>query len=125
MARGHEFHFLLFELDQRFRNPRVAGTDSAAGRGCTLVAVEDQAGRGASICFDDGNQLPLVLTYEPPGGAPGGTIRMVLEQWTKLDGVQYLAAFTLFQGDDVFTYRYHTIEPDSVPKSRFDRSAPE
>ncbi len=119
MAAGHEFHFLLFELDQRFSNLRVIGREEVGDRSCTAVAAEDETGQAAAICFDDASHLPLVLTYEPPGGGPGDTIRMVFEEWRDIDGVQYVSAFSLVHREETFTYRYHTIEPNSVPEERF------
>ena len=118
MARGHEFHFLLFDLDQRFGKLHRIGGKTVTGRACTAVSAEDENGRPAEICFDDVNHLPLALTYEPPGGG-GITLTIVFERWREIDDVQYVSAFSLHQGEELFTYRYHTIEPNAVLEEHF------
>ncbi len=120
VVRGHEFHLLLLDLDERFTDHRATGRTEADGRACLEVLMLDGYGLEAAACFDEKTHLPIALAYLPPPGTGTELIRITVEGWRRIDGVSYLAGFTLRQGEEVFTYRYEEIRPNSVEAELFE-----
>ena len=137
MIRGHEFHAILFNLDTRFTDHTVPmpreGEDEAGGESdseaggvndCVRVEMRDVYGAPAAVCLDPESHLPVRLSFQPGGKKKEPTIEMELESWTEIDGVRYLEAFTLRQADDVVTYAYEEIRPNSVERAVFREVSP-
>lgn len=133
--RGHEFHNLLFHLDERFQGhtiPLPAAADNEHGGDapaaesddCVRVEMLDLYGAPAAICLDPETSMPLRLSFQPDGKKKEPTIEMELESWREIDEVKYLEAFTLRQGDEVFTYRYEEILPNAVSRANFSAVSP-
>lgn len=114
--RGHEVHLMLFELDSRFQ-AHTLPLEPAAD--CNLIEMKDLFGAPASVCLDSESSLPLRLTYQPAGQKKEPPIQIELESWREIDGVSFVEAFTLRQGDEPFTYQYDTIEPNAVDQATF------
>lgn len=131
MIRGHEFQLVLFELDERFQNHTVPVVEEGEGASeettaeaenedsCVLVLMEDLEGLPASVCLDPDTKLPVRLIHQPPGAKKQLPIVIELERWLEVNDVQFLAGFTLRQGEDAFTYAYTEILPNSVGRSVF------
>ena len=133
MIRGHEFHDLLFHLDERFQEHTVpASNDGDEGPqapdsetdGCVRVEMRDLYGAPAAVCLDPESFMPVRLSYQPAGRKKEPTIEMELETWLEIDDVQYLESFTLRHGEDVFTYRYEQILPNGVSRANFSAVSP-
>ena len=117
-VRGHEFHLLLFELESRFSNHRLADATEIHGRACRRIAMEDESGHPASICIDESDGMPIALEMNPPGAQ--GPIRIRFDDWREVEGIRYFHSFELTEGPArTFTYRYRSLEPDSVAADRF------
>jgi hypothetical protein len=117
-VRGHEFHLLLFELESRFSNRRLADATEIQGRACRLIVMEDESGHPASICIDESDGMPVVLEMNPPGAE--GPIRIHFDDWREVEGLRYFHSFELTEGPArTFTYRYQSLQPDSVAADRF------
>jgi hypothetical protein len=135
--RGHEFHYMLFELATRFEEhtlPLAAEGDEPSPESatdqaldpvawppteCELVEMRDLLGAPAAVCLDPETSMPLHLRYQPAGDKKAPPILVELEDWREIDEVQFLEAFTLRHGEEVFTYRYDEIEPNSVERQAF------
>ena len=128
-VRGHEFHDLLLRLDERFDRHTVPLADeepaaeTAAGD-CVRVEMVDPYGAPAAVCLDAETSMPVRLSYQPAGKKKDPTIEIDLESWREIDGVKFLEAFTLRQGDDVFTYEYDTLLPNAVSRANFNAVSP-
>lgn len=121
--RGHEFHLLVLELEERFSEHRLGGADRVEGRACRRIAMRDADGRPASLCVDDESFLPLELVTNPPGAAGPLTLRPA--DWREVGGILYFHSFELGEGPDrVFTYRYDSIRPGAVSGEQFAAPAP-
>jgi hypothetical protein len=120
VVRGHEFHRMFLELDRRSRNPRAAGRDTVDGKPCLVVSATDSGGRPTSVCIDEATKLPARLSFEPSGGPKPQTIHVFPSGWTEVAGIRWIDGFTLKQGDEVFTYKYKSIRPNSVDPKLFD-----
>lgn len=116
-VRGHEFHFLFLDLGERFTDHRATGRTEA---GCQEVSMLDGYGLEAAVCFDETTHLPVSLAFFPPPGSGTEPIRIAVEGWRSIEGVSYLTGFTLRQGDEVFTYEYEDIRPNSVEAELFE-----
>lgn len=122
-VRGHEFHLLLFELESRFSNHRLADTTEIKGRACRLIAMEDESGHPATICIDESDGMPVALEMNPPGAE--GPIGIRFDDWREVKGLRYFHFFELTEGPErTFTYQYRSLEPDSVAADRFVPPAP-
>jgi len=128
--RGHEFHYLLFEVLSRFQNhtlplepvdPLAPETPLApeGGDDCKLVEMEDLLGAPASVCLDPESSMPLRLRMQPAGAKKELPLEIELESWREIDEVLFLETFTLRQGEEIFTYAYETIEPNAVQQGVF------
>ena len=116
--RGHEFHLLLFELESRFSNHRLAETTEIDGRACRRIAMEDESGHPASLCIDESDGMPVALEVNPPGAQ--GPIRIRFDDWREVEGIRYFHFFELTEGPErTFTYRYRSLERNGVAADRF------
>lgn len=121
--RGHEFHLLILELEERFSDHRLGETVRVDGRECRRIEMTDDGGRPASLCVDESGGLPLELEMSPEGARD--TLRIRLDDWRQIEGIRYFHSFLLTEGPDrTFTYRYETIEPNAVDALRFVAPAP-
>ncbi len=130
-VRGHEFHDLLLRLDERFTAPTLPMVEEGAvedapeaAEACLRVEMLDLYGAPAAVCLDPETSMPVRLSYQPAGRKKDPTIEVELESWREIDGVQFLEAFTLRQGDDVFTYRYDELLPNAVSRDNFRAVSP-
>jgi hypothetical protein len=118
LARGHEFHLLLFEVESRFSNFMVIGDESVDGHPCTRVTMLDENGKPAAMLVDKEDSLPRVLELNPAGAQ--GPIRVFFADWRPEDALLYFWSFKLVEGRDrVFEYRYSNITPEGVAPSVF------
>jgi len=116
-VRSHEFHLLLFQIEDRFANHEAAGVGEWNDEPCRLVTMEDESGAPASICISSLNDLPLYLELNPQGAE--GPVRVMFEDWREVGGLRYFFAFTLTEGPGRrFTYDYERIEPDGATAGR-------
>jgi hypothetical protein len=120
VVRGHEFHLMFLELERRNRDPRLSGRDTVGGKPCLVVSATDDGGRPTSVCIDEKTKLPVRFSYEPSGGPKSQTIHVVPSGWIEIAGIRWINGFTLRQGDEVFTYRYASIRPNSADPKMFD-----
>jgi hypothetical protein len=127
MIRSHEFHLTLFELESRFQNHTLPleeegepeEVEAEPVTDCKLIEMEDLFGAPASVCLDPESSMPLRLIYQPAGQKKELPIEIELERWREIDQVQFIEAFTLRQGEEVFTYEYGRIEPNSIGQAVF------
>lgn len=113
MVRGHEFHFLTFDLGQRFKDHRATGTTEHYGTPCREILMKDELGRPAAACFGSDDR-PLYLEHLPPAGMGNEPIRVHFQGWQTLDGVTYVDTFVLRQGAQEFSYDYTEILPSVI-----------
>jgi hypothetical protein len=121
-VQGHEFHLLLFEVEDRFADHRASGTDELDGERCDRISMNDRDGHPAALCLArDG--LPLRLELNPPGAA--GPLEIRFADWETIDGALYFRSFELAEGADrTFTYAYTEIVPNRVSALEFVPPAP-
>src|SRR5262245_29087350 len=119
IVRGHEFHFLFLDLDRRNRDARSGGRDTVGGRPCLVVKMTDPGDKPASVCIDEKTKLPARLSFEPPGGPKPGTIHVFPTGWRTVAGIRWVGGFELRQGDELFTYRYTSIQANAVDPGIF------
>lgn len=120
VVRGHEFDFLFLDLGQRFTDHRATGRTEIDGQACQEVLMLDAYGLEAAACFDEVTHLPAALAFYPPPGTGTEPIRIHVGGWRRVEGVSYLTGFTLRQGEEVFTYDYEDIRPNSVKAELFE-----
>ncbi len=119
MIRGHEFHFMLFDMDRRFTDHIFVGNDKVAGRHCLKVNMTDNDGLPASVCFDESSKLPVGMTLQSHPALGTGSIEIVFDKWQRIGEVLYISAFTLTDGDKIFTYHYQNYSRDLVDNRLF------
>ena len=62
--------------------------------------------------------MPVALEMNPPGAE--GPIRIRFDDWREVEGIRYFYFFELTEGPErTFTYRYRSLEPNSVAADRF------
>jgi ketosteroid isomerase-like protein len=122
-VRGHEFHFLLFELATRFTDHRMGPATTIRDQPCTTILMKDDMGQDASICLDKETHLPVTLELNPEGAA--GAVRIYFENWESKAGVLFFYGFDLTEGSDrTFRYDYQSIEPNVASALQFVEPSP-
>ncbi len=119
MIRGHEFHFMLFDINRRFSNHIFTGKTKIGDRRCLNVTMTDNDGQPASICFDESSKLPIAMTLVPPSDLGRDKIEIVFDKWQRIGQVLYISSFTLTDGEKIFTYQYRDYSRDLIDNQIF------
>jgi hypothetical protein len=108
-VRGHEFHLLVLEVEQRFSGHRHAESDSVLGEPAHRIEMVDGEGFPAILWLGRETSLPLALEMNPEGAA--GPVRVDFEDWASFGGVRLFRSFGLTEGSDrEFRYDYVNVE---------------
>ena len=117
-VRDHEFHLLVFEVENRYADHRLGDEREIDGRDCRSIEMVDAAGRPASLWVEEESGLPLALELNPEQAM--GPLHIRFDDWRVVEGVRFFHSFVLGEGADrSFTYRYVKIDPDGVDPEVF------
>ena len=73
----------------------------------------------AALWVDPDTYLPYQWRYQLPETFGGELLRYVLEDWAAVGDLTLFHAFTLHQGDKIFTYNYRSVSLNSVDPNLF------
>ena len=118
-ARGHEFHLWLLELDKRYHDHQLVGEEMVADTLCHKLTMRADDDSLVTLWLDATTYLPHQWQYPLPAAFGGDVLRYVLTAWRPVGGLTLFHAFTLYQGDTIFTYTYRSIELNSVDPELF------
>ena len=108
-VRGHEFHLLVLEVEERFSGHRLGDSENVGGESAHRIEMVDGEGLPAVLWLGRETSLPLALEVNPEGAA--GPVRVYFQDWNSFDGVRLFRSFELTEGDErEFRYDYVTIE---------------
>jgi hypothetical protein len=119
LARGHEFHLWLLELDKRYHDHQLVGEEMVGDRPCVKMTMKTADNLPAALWIDRDTHLPCQWSHQLPEAFGGEMLRYVLEDWTAVGDLTLFHAFTLYQGDKTYTYNYRSITLNSVDPTLF------
>lgn len=104
-VRGHEFHLMVIDMNERFSDFKMIGLEKSGDADCFRISMKDSAGADASVCVRSDNWLPAEMELNP--GSAAASMRIVFDDWRKAGGLNAFHSLELTeQPDRVFSYRY-------------------
>jgi hypothetical protein len=106
VVRGHEVHMVALFPTTLWSAPRWLGRSDFEGQEALGVGFTDELGAPVSLYLSEKDALPLGYDVENHSGTGAARVRVVLQEWMPLDGVQLCREAIFVHGPDRYRYTY-------------------
>ncbi len=118
--RSHEFQWIATHLTERFRDPKLVGSEAFAGRNAVKLAATDDLGRSAHLFFAVDSKLLLGFTILDPFSKDPKSIRITFDEWKKVDGLLLPSKVTATDAQGDFVLNFNTIKVNRLDERVFE-----
>jgi hypothetical protein len=104
-VRGHEFHLMVIDMQDRFSNFEMVGPERSDASECLRISMKDAADGDASVCVRTDNWLPAEMQLHP--GSAAGPVRIAFGDWRDTNRMRIFHSLEITEEPErVFTYDY-------------------
>lgn len=117
--RGHEFHFDALFIAKRYRGFVVTKDVPFRSCTCTSIRMTDKMHNTALVYFDPETHRVRGFRKFRTDGDKEVTMDFVYDDWKPVDGIELPWKVTIYDGDDVYTYKFLKISINTAEHSDF------
>jgi hypothetical protein len=117
VVRGHEVHMLSLFPTTIWTAPRWLGRSDFEGKEAFGVGFTDELGAPVALYLSVNDTLPLGYEVENHSGRGAARVRVALQEWMPLDGVQLCREVIFVHGSDRYRYSYSHLRLNTARES--------
>ena len=119
--QGHELHMIAYDPLSRFSEPAYLGHTTFDGKEAINIQFRDRLKNPVSIYYHPSEYYPFGMDIQNPFNNKSDRIRILFQDWKHLNnGLFFFTGASFHQGENIWTYRYTTIEIDMFDNSVFN-----
>lgn len=119
--QGHELHMIAYNPLSRFSEPAYMGHNTFDEKESIQIQFRDRLNNPVDIYYHPSEYYPFGMEIQNPFSNETDKIRILFRDWQQLDnGLFFFTGASFHQGENVWTYRYTTIETDMFDNTVFE-----